>query len=53
MVPRPSNIIFNKSEGIVKTEIQARRLLSEVQKALGCDCKIRVSRSRVRYFFMT
>ena len=40
MIPRLSNIIYNKSEGIVKTKTQARSLLSQAQKALGCDCEI-------------
>ena len=40
MIPRLSSIIYDKSEGIVKTKRQARSLLSEVQKALKCKCEI-------------
>ena len=40
LIPRLSNIIYNKSEGIVKTKRQAKSLLSQAQKALGCDCEI-------------
>ena len=40
MIPRLANIIFNKSNGIAKTKVQAGKLLEEVQEALGCECKV-------------
>ena len=40
MIPRLSNIIYNKSEGIVKTKGQAEILLNEAQEYFDCECKI-------------
>ena len=40
MVPRLSNIIYNKSEGIVKTKRQAKILLKEAQEFFRCKCRI-------------
>ena len=40
MIPRLSNIIYNKSEGIVKTKRQAELLLKEAKEYFDCECEI-------------
>ena len=40
MIPRLSSIIYNKSEGIVKTKWQVEILLKEAQEFFRCKCTI-------------